>query len=169
MRRMFSKKQIEEMLPEALEGKDLKVKTIEAEEPNKEFSISVNNIRGYTYTQRYCKSLVLSKILFIIMSFVLTNETEETITAGTTSYDLEVDDETAEHIICVDGEKLSDPYTSNKIISSMIFTRGDGLDAMGSDAITKVAKNKIRINFYAPARNAGQSWQVVGRTFLSLF
>ena len=143
--------------------------TIEQLLPNKEFPIVPYTLRNLTFTGSYCKALVVNNVLYLIMSFVLSNETAETITAGTCSFDVEVDDETAEKIICVNGETLNDDYSSDANITSITWSKGSGYDVIGSDLIKKVAKNKMRIHCYVASQNADASYPIEGRTFLLLF
>ena len=176
MRRMFSQKQIEEMISsnpekvlEALQNQDLEVKSISANSPVKEFELTIGSITGMTFEKRYAKAFVSGGILYIIASIVGTNNTEATITASSIDLTFEVDDEVGDKIICVNGEKLSAPYTSNVQICEILSSTGSNFNVVNSRKVDKTAQNKIRLYLAGGNVSAGATEQFIGRQWIALF
>ena len=164
MRRMYSEKQLVETTQEILREGNFSV-----EKPQKSFDVEEGSTGGRTMDVIYNKVVVSGGILYVILNYVAKNETESTIASGNISFDAEVDDETAEKIYCLDGEKLSDPYTSQKQITNILSSKGPYLSSVSSNAISKVAKNRIRIFQTVSSLNAGTEEQQTARQFLTLF
>ena len=169
MRRMFSEKQIGEVAQEQLQDKDLKVKTIEQSQANKVFDMSLYVSGSLTHTPRYEKAFVINNILYMVLSYVMTNETEATIGSTTMGFDFVVDSEVGDKIICTNGEKVSADFTANALVCGFPAFRGSILSSTNNGSIYKVAKNKLRIVMFTNQNiNAGDSLEFEGRSFISL-
>lgn len=88
MRRMFSQKQIEELIREHLLTSDLKVKTLEQSEPNWEVELepslsSSASDKGLTLTPIYNKLQLINGILYLVLINSIENPTESSISIGT--------------------------------------------------------------------------------------
>ena len=177
MRRMFSEKQIKRMVAEApqevleaLQNQDLKVKTVEQSEPYKSFDTSfIAPPTGIEMTERYCKVIVVNNILYIIGSFTATNTTESSIAFPSPAFEFEVDDEVGSKIICVNGEKVSDTYTAEAQICSIIVSYDNNFTSSASRKIVKTGKNKIKVYFAGGSIAAAGTEQYHGRQWISLF
>ena len=177
MRRMYSESELRKLIQnspaeiiEALKNQDVVVKTIEQSVPNKEFDINFRQVpEGITMTKRYCKALVINNLLLICISCTATNTTEASISYPSPQLEIEVDEEVGDKIICVNGEKLSDSYTSDFIIGAITAFYGDNFTNNSSRKIDKVGKNKFRVFLAGTSVGAGATEQYFARQMLSLF
>lgn len=153
------------------EGKGkITAKILEQTEANKIYLLSNPSLSGRTLTEIYNKAIVINNMLYIFANFKVTNETESDISSSSVSFDIEVDNEVGDKIYCLNGEKLSDDYTSNQPICPFYSsnTSGNTFDTFSSRAISKVAKNVMRIYLLIPAMTPNAERLVSGRQFLCL-
>lgn len=167
MRRMYSENQIVKVL----EDKDVKVKRIEQSEVNASYDFSNPNLGSRELSFSYNKAFIINNILYVLVNGALHNPTEESIASGNISFDIVLPDEVGDKIFCLDGEKLSDDFTSQKIICTFCVGSSTSLgyiDSLTTRSITKSSKNTLRVNVNLGSMVAGSYRYISGRTFLSL-
>ena len=171
MRRMYSINELTELIRKNLLSGEFDIigNTISPKHPSKEYEITADILGDRTLNLIYNKAFVSAGLLFIILNFTLKNETESSISASNVSFVFEVDEEVGDKIYCLDGEKLSDDYTTTKQISAFTCVYGQYLNNLATNSISKVAKNKIKIFVPVQTLSAGASEQFTGRQYLSLF
>ena len=169
MRRMYSKNELRNETLDLLSKESVRIKSLNLDEPYKSFDLTPVELSGRTLTVRYNKVIVSSGILFIIVNYVLKNETEETLPQANIVFSFDVPSEIGDKIICFNGEKVSDNFTSGQQIASFEVVYGQYLTNQANRGISKTAKNKIAITLLCPQQNAGVSEQFTGRQWLALF
>lgn len=119
MRRMYSEKQLENIVDEHLEVSDVKVKTLEQSEPNWSLDIETFvNITGGTATPIFCRIQQINQELHFIFLGKIENTSGSTIQAyQTTDLDIELPQEIAEKIYDYQGYKASETPTNDYLIS----------------------------------------------------
>ena len=139
-------------------------------EPYKTYDLTPSpTVGSRTFTNIYSKAIVSGGLLLLLANFRLANETEAIISAENISLILEVDDEIGDKIYCLNGEKLSDNYTSRQDIATMGVTSGIYLNSYNVRPISKIGKNKLEIVIYVPQLAVNDDIPFSGRQFLSLF
>ena len=180
MRRMYSKKQLQEEALQGLVNADVKVKTIEQSEPNWSISfepeMSTSAVaKGLTITNIYNRLQVINNILYIVMVNKVLNETGSAISYGSpdgVSGEITLPEEIADKIYDINGKKLSETGTGSVDISSNPNGIQTGVGyAPQRMSLTHNGVNKLKITLEpSPSLSitASNSVSTFGRTFLTL-
>lgn len=160
----------EQQLVKVIEEQDLKPKTLEQQEPNSSFDVSVaQNTSGLTFTPRYCKALVINNVLYIVMSYVLENETAASIGASNIQFEIQFDAKTGSNIICTNGKSLNDPDAETEQVCSFRIAYGTTFSSQVNTYMFRSGLNKLAFWISSGAAiAAGASSQYEGRVFLAL-
>lgn len=122
MKRMVDDKFIKNIQDGNLTNIDLKVKTIEQSDYNWEsanISISDSWSNGLTVSESFVKLCVVNKVLYVVCSLLLTNETESSITTNSPISliaPIAIPEKIASKIYRKDGSNCSQPWVVNDCV-----------------------------------------------------
>lgn len=178
MRKMWSKNQI----IKNLESENIKVKTIEQSEANRKVdleSLPMEYIaEGLTYSPIYAKFEEINGVLYLALTFKISNESESSLTPGNTAINIpNFPKYLGERIFDLDGKKVSEAPAN--ILSSQISADiGFGSDNSYPQFINRMSfkcilehsgENSIRLNFFDfQSVEAGKTLLYSFRTFLTI-
>lgn len=125
MRRMYSKKELKDIIKANLENGslDIKAKTIKQSDYNYSRTFQIQAPTGVSIQNIYNVFAEINSILHVIVNISLTNNTENTITIGQ-GYafigfqSLAISKEIAEKIFDIDGKTVHEVGTANTLICS---------------------------------------------------
>ena len=162
MRKMYSEKQIKEMIAqspdkvlEALQGQDLKVKTLEQSEANESLQLSVSGLNGLTLDENsFYKAKIINGILWIIAQLKVSNDTESAISATNISLEATIPEKYAVKIFKTDG------YTIHEYVSGQetLIARDNGLVDLNVKPVSLSCYAKDKITAYIQTNNIGSGY-----------
>lgn len=158
-----------EEIVSALLGQDVVVKTLNQTQPNKSFNITPGGLYWFTHIAIYERAFILNNMLYIILSYTISNNDAETHGSEYALFNIEVDEETGNKIYCTDGTKLNTEGGNGKLISGFPAYRGAALSNYNGGDIRKAGKNILQVSIATQSINAGASTSFEGRNFISLF
>jgi len=136
MRRMFSEKQIEEMVKKTnLQDVDLKVKTIEQNEANWELEFKAPTISGFNKLNEYAKFIKINQSLkLILVARYLNNDAENAkqFSLGSSTI-LAVPNEIGSKVFDMSGKSVSENITQGKL-NNMIRVSPMGISVYGQNS-----------------------------------
>ena len=177
MRRMYSEKQLENIVDEHLEVSDVKVKTIEQSEPNASIDISslLNSSFFKDTSSVYAKLEVYGNVLYLVVAGKFTTKTESTtyhsILNQTDISDL--GNEILSKIYRAEGSTLNNaPIDSsgfNTIISEFNYVYNHPSLGQNYAALSSTQKDKVNLIVYGMGTTTeDDSCYIDIRTFLVL-
>lgn len=180
MRRMYSEKQIQKLVQEAdWSGVDLKVNTIEQDEPNWELDLDLSELHNLPadceVTNVYSKIIQWNRELHIIFNFKITNNGASTsLSFNSTNNYIELPEAIAERIIDFEGKSVKESSTAP--ICAGVYNTGNTTYPTSLEAAYKafVMRNLASANKFALgihdiyAINAGTTLYISGRISIDL-
>ena len=172
MKRMWSRVGLISLMLASLKNSNVEVKSLNVKEAQ-ELDIEVEEayLGGRTFTPRYTKAVASGGILFITLNGIISNKTEETISASNVRFSISnIPENVGSRIVCFSGEKVSDEVVeSGTQICAASIAKGNTLNTISNSYWYKGAKNKMILNVGVSSLTAGSSEQFDSRTFIVLF
>jgi len=145
MRRMYSENQIIKIV----ENVDLKPKSLEQLNYNWESGVlEINSewLNGITASTPYCKVIVINKVLYVVLSAILSNSSESAISTANNKpiFLIDIPEEIAKKIYRKDGTTCDKPYNAfDDIASKVLYAPLQGARTMSN----------MNVLLYSPAPN----------------
>ena len=161
MRRMFSKKEIEEIALEKLKTSDVKAKTLEQSEYNYDsgnIELNPNWLNGVTATKSFLKFVVINKVFYVVISLILENETENDIAMpGNTALitQFELPEAISSKIYRKDGTTLNQTLTLSDCVIGCTYR---------VSAIAGASKSDVDGTIYSSVTNRIGLWAATSLT-----
>lgn len=136
-----------------------------------EIPITASSLSGRTFESSYSKAIIENNMLYITLNGFLKNETENSISAGSIQFEVQIDDETASKIFDLNGVALDEENTDDayQIVMTMPVSTGSDAQNLRSCILRRKANTKIlTLSLYIENMSANDVQRLSGRTYLLL-